>query len=144
MSFTLHPQLQKDTCPLGSLPLCHVLLMNNADYPWLILVPNKPNLRELTDMNADERTVVMEEITRVMQVMEAVYTPDKMNMAALGNMVPQLHIHIIARYQTDNAWPNPVWGTGGKAYSAQALREHVEILQTRLSKLDDFQAAKLF
>ena len=140
----LHPQLQKDTCPIGSLPLCHVLLMNNADYPWVILVPNEPDLREITDLTLDNRAVLMEEIASTMKVMEEVYSPDKMNMAALGNMVSQLHIHVIARYKTDNAWPNPIWGSGGSSYSAQALRENVEILQKRLSKLEEFTKADIF
>lgn len=144
-NFILHPQLQKDTCPLGSLPLCHVLLMNNANYPWVILVPNQPDLREFTDLNEADRATLMEEIASIMGIMETVYSPDKMNMAALGNMVPQLHIHVIARYKTDNAWPNPVWGTDGKPYSVQALREHVEILQTRLAKkIENFTKADIF
>ena len=143
--FILHSQLQKDTCPVGSLPLCHVLLMNNADYPWLILVPNKPNLREITDLDASQRATLTEEIASVMEVMETIYSPDKMNMAALGNMVPQLHLHVIARYKTDNAWPNPVWGQGGKTYSQQGLREHVEILQKRLAKqFESFIKADIF
>lgn len=141
----LHSQLQKDTCPLGSLELCHVLLMNNAEYPWLILVPNKPDLREITELRAEDRLVLMEEISLLMEIMETVYSPDKMNMAALGNMVPQLHIHVIARYETDAAWPKPVWGEASKPYSKKALKEHVEILQTRLSKkVEGFMKADIF
>ncbi len=145
MTFKLHPQLQEDTCPVGSLPLCHVLLMNNADYPWVILVPNQNNLADFTDLSKEDRSIDMEEINHVMLVMEHIYSPDKINMAALGNMVPQLHVHVIARYKTDNAWPHPIWGRGGAPYSAQALREHVTILQTQLTKkVQHFQKSQPF
>ncbi len=108
--FTLHPQLEKDTLPVGDLPLCRVLLMNNAHFPWLILVPRRAGLRELFDLEPHEYTEAMQEIRMVAEKLSAHTNAHKINIAALGNMVPQLHIHIIARFQNDAAWPGPVWG----------------------------------
>jgi diadenosine tetraphosphate (Ap4A) HIT family hydrolase len=139
----LHPQLMKDTCPIGALPLCHLLLMNNAHYPWVIMVPKPVNLKEITDLSPSQRGILMEEIALVMQIMEQVYSPDKINMAALGNVVAQLHVHVIARYTQDHAWPQPVWGKEAAPYSLQALLEHVQVLQTRLGKIEGFEKAAL-
>jgi diadenosine tetraphosphate (Ap4A) HIT family hydrolase len=107
--FTLHPTLKKDTVFIKDLKLCQVLLMNNANYPWLILVPKKLDLVELTDLSRDDQNLLMEEIDIISKKMQNVFNPDKLNTAALGNMVPQLHIHIIARYKTDRVFPKPVW-----------------------------------
>lgn len=108
--FTLHPQLAADTLPVGDLPLCRLLLMNNTNFPWLILVPKRANLRELFDLDANEYDELMQEIRMVAEKFSAHTQAHKMNIAALGNIVPQLHIHIIARFENDAAWPNPVWG----------------------------------
>jgi diadenosine tetraphosphate (Ap4A) HIT family hydrolase len=111
-SFTLHPQLAADTIELASWPLSLLLLMNDARFPWLILVPQRPALRELHDLQAAERSVLMEEIARAGRLMQTVFKAEKINTAALGNQVPQLHIHVIARFAGDPAWPNPIWGVG--------------------------------
>jgi diadenosine tetraphosphate (Ap4A) HIT family hydrolase len=111
-SFTLHPQLAADTIELASWPLSLLLLMNDARFPWLILVPQRPALRELHDLQAGERSVLMEEIARAGRLMQTVFKAEKINTAALGNQVPQLHIHVIARFAGDAAWPNPIWGVG--------------------------------
>jgi diadenosine tetraphosphate (Ap4A) HIT family hydrolase len=108
--FRLHPQLGADTFPLGDLPLCRCLLMDNAHFPWLILVPRSPNLRELTDLGASDRHRLMDEIALASSALQAEFTPDKLNVAALGNQVPQLHLHVIARFASDACWPAPVWG----------------------------------
>jgi diadenosine tetraphosphate (Ap4A) HIT family hydrolase len=108
-AFTLHPRLAADTIALGDWPLCRLLLMNDARFPWVILVPARPDLREIHDLPPAERATLIEEIARASALMQQAFKADKMNVAALGNQVPQLHIHIIARFAADPAWPNPVW-----------------------------------
>ena len=113
----LHPQLEKDCFVIGSLKLCTVLLMNNSLFPWIILVPEKENASEVFDLSESEQKVLMKEINFVAAGMKEIFGADKMNIAALGNQVPQLHIHVIARFKGDAAWPNPVWGKGSKPFS---------------------------
>jgi len=108
--FILNPTLDKDTVEVARLDICRVLLMRDKTYPWLILVPAIAGLRDLDDLDASDRNQVMAEIDRASKAMKAVFQPYKMNVAALGNVVEQLHIHVIARFQTDPAWPAPVWG----------------------------------
>lgn len=108
--WTLHPQLEKDTVSIGDLPLSRVLVIKDANYPWLLLVPRRPDVTELIDLNEIEQAQLTTEINRVARALKDVSKPDKLNIAALGNMVPQLHIHIIARRSGDAAWPRPVWG----------------------------------
>lgn len=108
--FTLHPRLAADTLHLADLPLCRVLLMNDMHYPWLILVPRRRGIREIYELNAEDQQQLMRESTLVSQRMASCFQAYKMNIAALGNMVPQLHVHHIVRYENDAAWPAPVWG----------------------------------
>ncbi len=113
--FSLAPELLRDTIPLksingNSLSLCYLGLMNNQHFPWLIMVPQLPNLKEIIDLSRSDQHKLMDEIALVSNHIQVVFSPDKLNVAALGNMVAQLHIHIIARTQNDTAWPNPVWG----------------------------------
>jgi diadenosine tetraphosphate (Ap4A) HIT family hydrolase len=108
--FSLDGQIAADTSPLLEWPLCRVLLMEDANYPWLILVPARPGLVELHDMNATDRAALMEEIATASKVLKEFSGADKINVAAFGNMVAQLHVHVIARRKTDPAWPRPVWG----------------------------------
>ena len=115
MTFALHPQLEKDTFPIGDLPLCRVLLMNNKNFPWLILVPRRLNKRELFDLEADDYHMLMEEIRVTAHAFSEFTGAHKINVAALGNMVPQLHIHIIARFEHDIVWPQPVWSCSTSA-----------------------------
>jgi diadenosine tetraphosphate (Ap4A) HIT family hydrolase len=107
---TLHPVLAKDCIEVGDLEVCKVLLMNDKQYPWLILVPDRPDLKDFDEINISDSTHLHGEIRKASQVLRTLYKPTKINVAALGNMVPQLHIHVIARFNTDPAWPNPVWG----------------------------------
>lgn len=109
-TFALHPQLSADTFVLGDWPLCRVLRMNDRAFPWLILVPRVADIREIIDLTAVQQQELMAEIARASQTLKTLLNPDKLNVAALGNAVPQLHVHIIARYQTDPAWPRPIWG----------------------------------
>lgn len=133
MAFTLHPQLAADTFIVGDLPLCRVLLMNNARFPWLILVPRREGLRELFDLPAQDYASAMEEIRFVSEHFARHAKADKMNIAALGNMVPQLHIHIIARFTTDAAWPSPVWGAVATPYENSTAETIIREARTLLS-----------
>jgi diadenosine tetraphosphate (Ap4A) HIT family hydrolase len=109
-SWTLHPQLASDTVNLGDLPLCQVLVIQDANYPWLLLVPRRPDVVEVLDLDEVEQAQLMTETTRVARALREITKCDKLNIAALGNVVPQLHVHVIARRKTDAAWPRPVWG----------------------------------
>lgn len=108
--FTLAPELAKDCIELTDWPLCKVLLMNDSQYPWFILVPRQAGLKESIDLSESDQLLLMQESAKLSHLLKDVFTPDKLNVAALGNMVPQLHIHHIARYKTDAAWPAPIWG----------------------------------
>ena len=109
-AFALHHQLAKDTALLGDLPLSRVLLIDDRTYPWLLLVPRRGDVSEITDLGAVERAHLMTEITQVADALKAETGCHKINVAALGNVVPQLHVHVIARFRDDAAWPRPVWG----------------------------------
>ena len=108
--YALHPQLADETVPVCDLDLCRVLLSRDATYPWLVLSPRREGLRDLHDLSEADGVAALAEIRRCSQALVDLFEPDKMNVAALGNQVPQLHIHIIARFSTDPAWPGPVWG----------------------------------
>jgi len=108
--WSLHPQLQNDTAPVGDLVLSRVLSINNADYPWLILVPRRAGVTEIADLGGDDAARLTAEIVQVSRVLKQVTRCDKLNIAAIGNIVPQLHVHIVARRKDDPLWPKPVWG----------------------------------
>jgi diadenosine tetraphosphate (Ap4A) HIT family hydrolase len=108
--FVLHPQLARDTHLLGDLALSRVLLIDDSNYPWVLLVPRRRDVGEITDLGAVERAHLMTEITLVSDALKAETRCHKINVAALGNVVPQLHVHVIARFRSDAAWPRPVWG----------------------------------
>jgi diadenosine tetraphosphate (Ap4A) HIT family hydrolase len=128
--FTLHPRLTADTHVMGDLPLCRVLLMNDKRFPWLILVPRRTNLHELTDLVEEDRPLLFDEITKVSAVLRKICAPDRINVAAIGNIVNQLHVHVVARMASDAAWPGTVWGhAGAKPYDQAALLHwHNELL----------------
>lgn len=110
--------------------------MNDANYPWLILVPQRPGLREIFELNTDEQTQLIHESSHVARLMHAHFQADKINIAALGNMVPQLHIHHIARYKADLAWPAPVWGRVPAApYSIEQLKTLIKVLREAITEL---------
>lgn len=110
MDFELHPQLEADTVEVGDMELCRVLLMNDSRYPWLILVPKRPKIVEVYELDTEDQVELAYEVTRVGKVMMELLDGHKLNVAALGNMVPQFHVHIIVRQEDDPAWPAPVWG----------------------------------
>lgn len=109
-AWELHPQLERDTINIGDLPLSRVLVIQDANYPWLLLVPRRPDVTEIIDLDEVAQAQLMTETTRVARALKEVTACDKLNIAALGNAVPQLHVHVIARRKTDAAWPKPVWG----------------------------------
>ena len=129
----LHPQLRKETIEIVALRLSRVLLLNDSRFQWLILVPDRPSVTELHTLNAADQMILMSELTVCSRVLESLYRPDKINIGALGNLVPQLHIHVVARFQTDAAWPGPVWGFGERQpYSTSVLEDTVTSLRKLL------------
>ena len=128
-AFELDSRLEADTLPLGRLNLCRILLMNDARFPWLILVPERAGMAELTDLAEADQAQLWREILAANDVLKALFGPDKLNTGALGNRVRQLHIHVIARFQSDAAWPGPVWGQGEAApyppHMAGALMDRI-------------------
>ncbi|TWT23227.1 HIT domain-containing protein [Luteimonas marina] len=131
--YELHPQLAADTHPLAVFELCELRLMDDANYPWLVLVPRLPEARELIDLDAAQRHLLTDEIDRAARVLREVFRPFKLNVAALGNLVPQLHVHVIARFEHDPAWPAPVWGrVAARPYTPDALVERIRLLDAAL------------
>lgn len=108
--WSLHPQLEADTVPVGDLALCRVLAINEATYPWLILVPRREAIGEIAELGDDDGARLMVEIALASRALKAVTGCDKLNVASIGNVVPQLHIHIVGRWRSDPLWPKPVWG----------------------------------
>lgn len=135
--FTLHTQLAKDCITIGDLPLSRVLLLNDANYPWLVLVPRREDIVEIFQLPRIDQQQLLDEIAQISSAMAGHFRADKMNVAALGNVVPQLHVHIIARYRDDAAWPKPVWGfVPARAYAEDALRERIVAIEALLSSAD--------
>jgi len=108
--FVLHPRLQQDCLDLGRFELCRLLLMDESRYPWLILVPEREGVSEIYQLSAADQALWLRESSALTQSLAEGFAADKMNIAAIGNLVPQLHVHHIVRYRGDPAWPAPVWG----------------------------------
>ena len=120
----IHPQLVNDCELLGRFPLCHLLLCNDSHYPWFILVPARLDIREIYQLDAIDRQQLLDESCQLSEFLMNNYAGDKLNVAALGNQVPQLHLHHIVRFESDAAWPGPIWGKhAATAYSAEAIEE---------------------
>ncbi|MBU2571977.1 MAG: HIT domain-containing protein [Gammaproteobacteria bacterium] len=141
MTFQLHPQLQKDCIRLGRLELCQLLLMNDSQFPWFILVPEIGDIREIYQLAPTDRSLLQEESCQLAERLAGLFKADKMNVAAIGNLVPQLHIHHIVRYRLDKAWPAPVWGK----FDAVPYTEHQleELLPKIKSTFDDLLTREL-
>ena len=130
-NFTLDARLAAELHALGELALCRVLLFDDARFPWIVLVPRRPGLVEMTDLPHADRHVLLDEIGAAMDALKEVTAPYKLNVAALGNAVRQLHVHVIARFQNDPAWPSPVWGRGERVpYKPVTLAERADKLRT--------------
>ena len=129
----LDHRLADDTTPVLDLSLCEVRLMDDANHPWLVLVPKVQHAVEIIDLSPEQRQQLTQEIDQAARALKTLFKPDKLNVAALGNQVPQLHIHVIARYHTDIAWPRPVWGAANaRPYSPEELVARVTALQAAL------------
>ena len=140
--FTLDSRLQQDTLLVGDFPLCRLLLMNDASYPWFILVPRREAVSELFQLDTADQQQLWLETTRLAETLKDAFVADKMNVATLGNVVSQLHMHVIVRRREDQAWPAPVWGRHpARAYEAAeifAIRERLRLVLT-----SDFQFAEV-
>ena len=133
----LDPRLLNDCEVLGQFKLCHVLLMRDANYPWIVLVPDRENKTEIFDLSEEDQKQLNIESNILLAFLKKEFNADKMNVAALGNVVSQLHIHHVVRYQTDIAWPAPVWGAyPAKAYSESSLQERIDSLVKGFNTLD--------
>jgi diadenosine tetraphosphate (Ap4A) HIT family hydrolase len=133
MNFQLHNRLQQDCIVVGRFELCRLLMMNDSQYPWFILVPQKAGITELYQLTLSERLLLIEESSFLAENLAELYKADKMNIAAIGNLVPQLHIHHVVRYQADKAWPAPVWGKfDAIPYTEQQIIENIKLVKERL------------
>jgi len=131
--FRLDARLQRDTVAIASLPLSELLLMNDSQYPWLILVPRRSDVRELVELDAGDQLQLLRESNAIARILLDKFAAAKINIAALGNIVPQLHLHHIARYPDDTAWPAPVWGVSEPvAYDDIALQRCKQLLEEGL------------
>ena len=131
----IHKQLGKDCLLVGRFSLCHLLFMKDANYPWCILVPDRENISEIHQLKKSDQLQLMRESSALSAALEKTFSADKINIAALGNVVPQLHIHHIVRYRTDKAWPGPVWGAfRKKPYSKKSLQSAVDRLLKGLER----------
>ncbi|NBN79996.1 HIT domain-containing protein [Microvirga tunisiensis] len=131
--FDLNPRLEGDSLPVADLPLCAVRLMKDANYPWLLLIPRQSDLVEITDLAPEDRLQLMTEIATCAETLKGITGCDKINIGALGNVVSQLHVHVIARFRSDAAWPGPVWGAApATPYEPAAQERLVDALRARL------------
>ena len=127
--FQLHPRLQKDCIAIGRFELCRLLMMDDQHYPWFVLVPEISGIREIHELSKSDRLLLWDESNYLAEQLALLFRADKMNIAAIGNVVPQLHIHHIVRYENDAAWPKPVWGfADALPYTAQQLEDNLALL----------------
>lgn len=132
-AWSLHSRLKEDTIDIGDLPLSKVLVIKDAHYPWLLLVPRRPDAVEIIDLDEVQQAQLMTEISRVSRALKEITRCDKLNIAALGNLVPQLHVHIIARRASDAAWPRPVWGVMPPlAHDAVEVQNFISALRRKI------------
>ncbi len=128
--WALDTQLARDTIPIGDLPLSRLLLMEDANYPWAILVPRRPGIVEIIDLSAQDQAQLTREIASVSTTLRRTTGCHKLNVAALGNVVAQLHVHVIARFRDDAAWPRPVWGAvPARPYAGDARQRLIDALK---------------
>lgn len=140
-SSTIHPTLRKDCFVLGRFSLSYLLLMNDSHYPWCILVPDRDAVTEIFHLNESDRQQLSKESNLLTETMSRLFNADKMNIAALGNIVPQLHIHHVARFRSDTAWPAPVWGVAKAA--PYSTNEFVSMREQLCAALNDKQGGTL-
>lgn len=132
--FELDQRLKNDGEIIANLKLSTVIFVNNRYFPWVIMVPMKNNAKEIIDLSGEEKILLMEEISIISALMNNIFEPDKLNIAALGNIVQQLHIHVIARYKTDIAWPNPAFGSSKETYPQEKYQKLIVRIKSYLQK----------
>lgn len=144
--FALDPKLATDTFYLGNFLLSRVLLMNNACFPWIILVPEREFVVDLTDLSASGRMLLMEESVSIIMIMKQIYAPDKINIGSLGNITAQFHMHIVARFHSDAVWPDPVWGTDKPSipYTSEEMHHTSTTFLAALKALPNFTEISAF
>ena len=129
MSFKLHKKFLKSSHHITDLQLCNIRLNDNSKFPWLILIPKKNKITDISDLNSKDQILLMKEIVYASKIMKKLFKTSKLNVEKIGNIVPQLHIHIIARSKKDSTWPLSVWVVKGKTYSKFALKKLIEKLR---------------
>ena len=133
--FILPKALEQGSIFIEDFPLSRLLLKNDTRFMWMILVPRKPNVRELVDLNSEDQLLLLEEINKISHLLKEITHPDKLNIGMIGNIVPELHVHIIARYKTDSLWPQPIWGKGESVlYEPKELEELLKKIREYLQK----------
>jgi diadenosine tetraphosphate (Ap4A) HIT family hydrolase len=132
MSFKLNRKFLKTSHHLIDLKLCTIRLNDNSKFPWIILIPKRKKITDISDLNSKDQTLLMKEIVYVSKIMKKLFKTSKLNVEKIGNIVPQLHIHIIARSKKDSSWPLSVWVVKGKNYSKTALKVIVDKLRKAL------------
>ena len=132
-AFALHPKLDADTLEVTTLDLSLVRLMNDRRFPWLILVPQRAGAVEIVDLDADDRVTLIQEIALASEALRDLFNARKLNVASIGNVVPQLHVHVVARFESDDEWPRPVWGTPPEPYRFDELERRLASLRYRLT-----------
>ncbi len=134
MTFILHPKLESDSTYVCDLPLSQVRLSLNSTFPWILLIPKRADVREILDLDDEDQAQLMREIVQVSRAIQSIYQPDKINVGSLGNIVPQLHVHVVARYVGDKAWPSAAWkGDFYVPYPPEDLKVAVEKLREKLA-----------
>lgn len=134
MAFTLDSKLESDSTYVCDLELSQVRLGSNSTFPWVLLIPKRDNVREIIELDEADQQQLMREIVQVSRAVQSIYQPDKINVGALGNIVPQLHVHVVARYVGDKAWPSAAWkGDFNVPYTPEALQEALDKLRQALS-----------
>jgi diadenosine tetraphosphate (Ap4A) HIT family hydrolase len=130
------PRLEADSTFVTDLDLCQVRLSHNAAFPWILLIPKRDNVKEIIDLPNSDQQFLIQEIALASKVMQQLFSPFKLNVASLGNVVPQLHVHIIARYQTDKAWPGPVWNSGvSEGYDPEEKHYRINQMKENFNKI---------
>ncbi|WP_415309128.1 HIT domain-containing protein [Candidatus Pelagibacter sp. Uisw_099_02] len=119
----------KDSHLITDLKMCSIRLIDNAKFPWIILIPKRKNIADISELNSKDQMLLMKEIVHCSKLMKKIFKTKKLNVEKIGNIVPQLHIHIIARYKKDITWPLSVWVTKGKPYSKESLKKNVDVLK---------------
>ena len=125
MSFKINKKFLKSSHYITDLQLCSIRLHDNSKFPWIILIPKRNKITDMSDLNSKDQILLIKEIVYVSKIMKKLFKTPKLNVEKVGNIVPQLHIHIIARYKKDSSWPLSVWVVKGKCYSAKALKDVV-------------------